>query len=756
MAETPMQLAARAWLARGYHPIPVERTEAKKPHTFKQGGWQNYRITDAQVPEFFPEQVHSEAAPHAFVFLNVGVLLGDEEGHADIDVDDPHALPLARAFAPPTGLIFGRPGKPRSHYFYICQPRTTCKQYKDPFDDAMLVELRCVWKKGTESQTVVPPSIHAKSGETLEFYADGEPGRIAGELLQGWVAQIAAGALLRKYYPAKGRNDTELALAGWLSGHMEIEDAVKFVLAIYPGTETSRVENSVRSTYANKTNGHEITGIPTLKECYGDAAAAVETAIAWLGYASDQDRALAARTNYESTLARFPWFADVTVNKNNEPVADMHTVCLLLENHPVLAGMMGWDDFKDRVLFLRDVPEIYVRKGKTINLDTDAANIAAFLQREGLPVSDLLMQRALLAVADRPAHHFHPAQDYLNKLLWDQVPRIDDWLTAYLDAAPARKQKPLRSPNAAPGAIMEISEPGETRDLETYLRAVGRCFLISAVARILKPGSKVDTALILESPEQGKNKSEAVRRLCPHPDWFAEDLPNVGDKDAKEQLLGKMIVELSELKSIRGLASEKVKTFMSLRVDTYRRPYGKGPIDRPRQVVFIGTTNEMEYLDDPSGGRRFWPVRVGNIGHAGWKALEADRDQLWAEAVVRYKAGEPWWLDDATEALARKEQKERQTTDVWADRILQWCENPTMPPGVESSAALLSTPRRVWTVEVIECVLRKGFETWTSGNMNSDSQRVSRILVAAGYIKSRRQRIKGRDINFYELKGATK
>ena len=206
---------------------------------------------------------------------------------------------------------------------------------------------------------------------------------------------------------------------------------------------------------------------------------------------------------------------------------------------------------------------------------------------------------------------FHPVREYLDALRWDTSPRLDGWLRRYLGAA----DKP-------------------------YTRAVGPRFLISAVARIYRPGCKADCVLILEGP-QGGRKSSALKSLAEP--WFADRLSDLGSKDAAMETRGVWIIEVAELDSMTRAEVSTIKAFMSRTHDRFRPPYGKRLVDLARQCVFAGSINpEGGYLKDATGGRRFWPVACGTID---LDALKNDRSQLWAEARERFRRGDPWWLE---------------------------------------------------------------------------------------------------------------
>jgi predicted P-loop ATPase len=169
-----------------------------------------------------------------------------------------------------------------------------------------------------------------------------------------------------------------------------------------------------------------------------------------------------------------------------------------------------------------------------------------------------------------------------------------------------------------------------------YARAVGSRFLISAVARVYEPGCKVDHMLVLEGA-QGKQKSEALRTLAIKDGWFTDRLSHVNSKDAAQETAGVLLIEVAEMDVLTKATNSATKSFITRRNDRFRPPYGKHPINLPRQCVFAGTINPTMggYLKDPTGARRFWPVAChGMIDRDG---IERDRDQLWAETIVRIR-----------------------------------------------------------------------------------------------------------------------
>lgn len=227
---------------------------------------------------------------------------------------------------------------------------------------------------------------------------------------------------------------------------------------------------------------------------------------------------------------------------------------------------------------------------------------------------------------------FHPVREYLASLAWDQEPRIERWLIDYAGAPDT-----------------------------PYVRAVSRIVLVAACRRIRKPGAKYDEMLILESP-QGTEKSQGLRALAFHEDWFTDDLPLGSDtRRFMESTAGKWIVEAGELKGMGRGDVAALKACLSRQRDEARMAYGHKNTRVARQFVIIGTTNETEgYLRDATGNRRFWPVRIQRFD---LERLRADRDQLWAEAAEAETLGESIRLDPRLYAAATVEQEARLVGD---------------------------------------------------------------------------------------------
>lgn len=336
----------------------------------------------------------------------------------------------------------------------------------------------------------------------------------------------------------------------------------------------------------------------------------------------------------------------------------------LIEVVKVIIGRIsvGFNTFSQQILLLTAPPwaksEAFPRPWS----DTDTVNCQLFVQtlfnEKGVlrPGKDTVFD-AISLVASHSK--FNPLHDYLNSLQWDGVCRLQNMLPKYFGT-----------------------------DDTHYHQMVGEKFMISAIARAMKPGCKVDTVLILEG-KQGVKKSSSVAALAGEA-WFTDELPDLTTKDAAIQLVGKWIVEISELSAFNKSDIETIKKFMSRSIERFRAPYGKVASDHPRQAVFVATTNDDHYLKDTTGNRRFWPVKCGRIDIA---AIRDDRDQLWAEAMAMYRDGAQWWLTDEEGAVAEAEQEARREVDPWEEQIARIAEaTGSLPLTINMICAQLGIP----------------------------------------------------------------
>lgn len=348
----------------------------------------------------------------------------------------------------------------------------------------------------------------------------------------------------------------------------------------------------------------------------------------------------------DSALRKFP-VAAVRSRLRREGkavIADEENMRLVLEHDSVLDGLVRYDEFRMQRVITRPVPGderiVADREYPRLWRDEDLVALTQYMQRSY--VAKVARDRVDGAVGAwaRSRWPFHPIRDYLHGLEWDGKRRIDGWLQVYMGAH---------------GAPTE------------YLRAIGSKWLISAVARVIQPGCKADCALVFEG-EQGIKKSTALRTLAGD-EFFSDSLPHdLTDKDAKDHIRGKWIVELSELAQFKKSEIETVKSFLSRQVEQFRPAYGRSEIVYPRQCVFAGSTNADAYLVDDTGNRRFWIAKCRDID---LKGLRRDRDQLWAEAHSRFIAGEDWYLSGDIERVAADQTERRRLVDPWQDELAQ-------------------------------------------------------------------------------------
>ena len=191
----------------------------------------------------------------------------------------------------------------------------------------------------------------------------------------------------------------------------------------------------------------------------------------------------------------------------------------------------------------------------------------------------------------------------------------------------------------------------------------------------MEPGCKYDVMLILSGP-QGLGKSTLLDKMSKG--WFNDGIRTFEGKEASELLQGVWLVEIGELDAFRSTDVSRIKQFLSLRADRFRAAYGRHVKDIPRRCVFFGTTNTTEYLRDRTGNRRFWPVDTGaqerrkNV----WLHLDGEIDQIWAEAMMRWRLGEPLYLTGDIEEAAKAEQESHRETSSKEGIILDFVETP--------------------------------------------------------------------------------
>ena len=345
------------------------------------------------------------------------------------------------------------------------------------------------------------------------------------------------------------------------------------------------------------------------------------------------------------------WKADLEYSKSGKLQCTISNIILILENDPALKGRIVHDLFAG---FDGVVGGLPWNKKATQWTDSDDANLRVWLEKNyGLTGKEKIAD-ALTAVLTR--HSYHPIRDYLNGLTWDGVPRLERLIIDYIGA--------------------------ENTELN---RVMTRKHFTAAVTRVFRPGCKYDYCLVMTGPE-GAGKSTLLNKMGGQ--WFNDSITTTEGKEGMDQLRRAWIIEMGELASIKRSDVESIKAYLSKRVDIYRAAYARRTAEHPRQCIFCGTTNEALFLKGDNGNRRFWviPVDPSLRKYSNWQdAIDRDRDQIWAEAVQYYKAGEKLYLDDKLEAQAKKRQAEYNDDhdDPLADMLYNFLD-AKLPPDWET------------------------------------------------------------------------
>ena len=383
------------------------------------------------------------------------------------------------------------------------------------------------------------------------------------------------------------------------------------------------------------------------------------------------------------------WRADLVMNEEGSPKASVtKNWALLLENHPAMNRALAYDAFRMLVVLVRrpawerDTGEPWEPRALR---DSDYQNAVMWLETLHMAPKVTSIKPVIFSVAEK--YQFDPLTEYLEGLVWDGTPRVDEFFRRYFGVDPARSSN--------------------------YANIVSRRFLISCVARALRPGCKVDTMPIIEGP-QGLMKSSGIKAFTGE-QFFSDELSEIGSKDAKLEMQGKWVFEIAEMHRMNAAETNAVKKFLSQSTDRFRPPYGTTVIEAARRCAMIGTINPdgNAYLKDSTGARRFWPVTATKVDI---DAIRRDRDQIWAEAVTLLKAGEPWWIQAGEIDVVEEQQAERTDIDVWTDLVLDAIKGRT--------SILLS-----------ELIRQVGIPAKDAGDRHS--ARIGRIMRSVGWMATR-------------------
>ena len=408
------------------------------------------------------------------------------------------------------------------------------------------------------------------------------------------------------------------------------------------------------------------------------------------------------------------WRESLILGEKGNLVACHENAALMAENSDDWAGVLGYNEFTGGHVVIRQGPyPVTALPGQELedHFDTE---VVRWFERERLMIKPEVARRTV----DRMArmNSFHPVRDYLRGLPpWDGRNRMESWLFDYCGV-----------------------DPGTTESPNIFAPAVGKMFLISAVARIFEPGCKADHMLMLEG-KTGIGKSTAVKILAGE-EFFTDQLSDLGSQNASMQIRGIWIAEIAELHALSKADRDAAKIFFSKQFERFRLPYGKRITTFQRQCVFIGTTESSEWNTDERGARRYWPIWCN--GKVDLTGLRQDRDQIWAEALHRYRMGEKWHIEDpAVLAMAEREQAARYAADVWQEHAVRAAEECFIQNGhrgvaISEVLSMLKVPLerqdRPQANRVTACLR---FAKWTRSQVRMDGKRAGLYYPPTGWDK---------------------
>jgi len=325
------------------------------------------------------------------------------------------------------------------------------------------------------------------------------------------------------------------------------------------------------------------------------------------------------------------WIEELKLDTRGNYISNSINIDLILQNDPNIKDSFRYNKFDNRRYIIKSVPWRIVHSEEPLR-DVDYSGLRNYIETVYDVSSSNKIEDSLALELER--NSYHPIIDFLESIKWDGIERVDTLLIDYFGAADT-----------------------------IYSREAIRKSLCAAVARVYNPGIKYDLVLTLVGA-QGTGKSTFLKKLGG--DWFSDTFTTVQGKEAFEQIQGAWIIEIAELSGLKKAEVETIKQFISKGEDMYRPAYGRTVETYKRQCVFFGTTNTYEFLRDPSGNRRFIPVDI-NIESATlnvWDHLTKDEvKQIWAEAVLMFKAGELLYMGAHAEKAARIEQMRHSEID---------------------------------------------------------------------------------------------
>lgn len=651
--ETPIIDAALAYAEHGFRVTPVWGVRWDgEAHVCQCGNAQCGAPGKHPVGSAWQKRASSEPNDVLDLFHgkhrgNIGIVVGSSHVLVDVDGDEGRAslAALEAEFGPLPETLTSTSGRGEHRLFRLSAAHDPKRITNRPIRPKLDVKIR-------DGQFVAAPSMHA-SGRRYTWRV-----RVAPALLPDWMyaAMLPAAPPSR---PAPGGRVTQFPSGSRYVAKV-VENAARDVAQAPSGTRNATLfakatgafefvigeglsMGDARATFESAARAVGLTPLETQRTLDSAASQAAKSP----RRAPERARPAPAHggapagdtsTGTHSTVppsggppeppgGNHAWEAELTSDSNGRTKKTFGNVCKILRNTP------KWDLAYNE---MRLTPEL---NGRPLE-DADIGRLREQLleRRWSLDVGKDTVQDAIVTVASENA--YHPLRDYLRGLEWDGKPYLERIASCVLG---------IREPDALTVTLL-------------------RRWAVSAVARALKPGAKVDTVLVLVGA-QGAMKSSFFRVLAG--DWFGESRMNLRDKDSALQLYSAWIYEWPEIDELTlGRSSSEVKAFLTQSQDNIRPPYMRAVSVHQRHTVIVGSTNHPKYLNDSTGSRRFQTISVpGRIDIA---QLAAWRDQIWAEAVAAYEGGEQWWLtaDEGVELETRA--ADHTAEDPWVETIRSW------------------------------------------------------------------------------------
>lgn len=327
--------------------------------------------------------------------------------------------------------------------------------------------------------------------------------------------------------------------------------------------------------------------------------------------------------NVEGDQDNIEWMTELEADNRGNYTSIAQNINLILANDTRLKDCFKQNLFDNKRYVFKTLPWRRIKTPEPIK-NVDYSGVRNYIETIYGITGVQKIDDALALEFEKKS--FHPIKDYLNGVKWDGVQRLDFLLMDYFGVAD-----------------------------NIYHREAIRKSLVAAVARIFKAGCKFDLVLTLIGP-QGTKKSSFVNKLGKS--WYSDTFTTVHGKEAFEQLQGAWIMEIAEMAGFRKSDAESIKHYISKQEDSFRPAYGRSSETFPRQNIFIATSNKRELFTDASGNRRFAPIDLvpEDVVKDVWKDLDAEVDQIWAEAKSLFDSGEKLFFSAEAEAIANFEQ----------------------------------------------------------------------------------------------------